>query len=86
MGLLQKYNVNTNMIEDINVGLEQYGGAYRVQTVYIAWNTQNNKLKEISDNINNDLANLGDLETESEMAEFLARELGLNSDDLINFV
>ncbi|GAA0866624.1 hypothetical protein [Paraclostridium tenue] len=86
MGLLQKYNVNIAMIEGINVGLEQYGGVYRVQTVSIDWNTQSNKLDEISYNINNDLANQGNLKTECEMEDFLIGELGLTSADLINFV
>lgn len=86
MGLLQKYNADITMIQGINIGLDMYGGVLRVQTVFINWNTQNSKLDEIAYSITNDLANQGNLETKSEMKEFLTKELGLPSSNLINFV
>ncbi|MGL5330133.1 MAG: hypothetical protein ACRDD7_12760 [Peptostreptococcaceae bacterium] len=86
MGLLQQYGANIPDIVSINVSLELYGGVYRVETIYIDGNTQNNNFDEISNKLQNKLANEGNLETEFKMGEFIAKELGLTSTDLINFI
>ena len=83
MGLLQKYNVNTNDIESIEVNYEapeNNGYLYRIASINI------HGIKgDISTCISSELANEGNTSTIDELKDFIVEELGITSSDLIEF-
>lgn len=89
MGLLQDYNVNIDMIDIINIGIDEIcenSGLFKVNYFEIEWKEEKEELNSISTRIFNKLVNTGELNAEDEIEEFLVKELGLSSSDLINFI